>query len=138
MEQKQVRTAPPEPERPPAEAPGNVAVIGSSMRITGDVRSQEALYVDGQVDGSLELQHALTIGPNGKVSANVKAREVMIFGSMKGNVEVVGKIAIRGQGSLIGDIRAAGIVIDDGAYFKGSIDIVRSEAAQKPAPSKPR
>jgi cytoskeletal protein CcmA (bactofilin family) len=75
----------------------------------------------------LESQALLTVGPNGKVRANIKAREVVIFGSVRGNVEVTEKIAIREQGSLIGDIKSAGISIDDGAYFKGSIDIMRPE-----------
>jgi cytoskeletal protein CcmA (bactofilin family) len=109
---------------------GNVAVIGPSMKVTGQIYSQEALYVDGEVDGSLELGHSLTVGQNGRVKANIKARDVTIFGNVKGNVEVTEKIAIRENGSLIGDIRTAGIVIDDGAYFKGSIDIMRPETAR--------
>jgi cytoskeletal protein CcmA (bactofilin family) len=64
---------------------------------------------------------------NGKVKANIKAREVSILGSVHGDVEAVDKIAIREQGSLVGNIKTAGISIDDGAYFKGSIDIVRPE-----------
>jgi cytoskeletal protein CcmA (bactofilin family) len=98
------------------------------MHIKGEIRTREDLLVDGDVEGTLESQNLLTIGPNGKVRANIKAREVVIFGSLKGNVEVTEKIAIREQGSLVGDIRAAGIMIDDGAYFKGSIDIIRPEA----------
>lgn len=103
------------------------AVIGASMKIKGDIRSDEELYIDGEIEGSLELRHSLTVGPNGKVRANIKAREVTVLGSVRGNVEVTEKIAIRQNGSLIGDIKTAGISIDDGAYFKGSIDIVRSE-----------
>jgi cytoskeletal protein CcmA (bactofilin family) len=76
------------------------------------------------------------VGPNGKVHANIKAREVHIFGSVRGNVEVTEKIAIREQGSLVGDIKAAGISIDDGAYFKGSIDIVRPEPKMSAKPVK--
>lgn len=102
------------------------ASIGSSMVIVGEIHSREELLVDGEVDGTLELQHRLTIGPTGKVRATIKAREVVIFGSVQGNVEVAEKITIRQNGTLIGDIKAAGIVIDDGAYFKGSIDIVKS------------
>ncbi len=111
------------------QPPRNAAVIGASMRIRGDIRAQEELYVDGEVDGSLELRHCLTVGPNGKVKANIKARQVTIYGSVTGNVEVTEKIAIRQNGSLIGDIRTAGIMIDDGSYFKGSIDIIRPERA---------
>jgi cytoskeletal protein CcmA (bactofilin family) len=67
------------------------------------------------------------VGPNGKVRADIKARELTILGSVRGNVEISGKLAIRGNGSLVGDVRTAGISIDDGAYFKGGIDIVRTE-----------
>jgi cytoskeletal protein CcmA (bactofilin family) len=103
------------------------AVIGPSMTIKGEIRAREELMVDGEVEGLVESQSVLTVGPNGKVRGDIKARQVAIFGSVRGNVEVTEKIAIREQGSLIGDIKAAGISIDDGAYFKGSIDIVRLE-----------
>jgi cytoskeletal protein CcmA (bactofilin family) len=115
------------PARPDPTGTRHTAAIGASMTIKGDIRAREELLVDGEVEGSLESQSLLTIGPNGKVKANVKAREVVVFGSLRGNVEVAEKIAIRDQGSLVGDIKAAGISIDDGAYFKGSIDIVRPE-----------
>jgi cytoskeletal protein CcmA (bactofilin family) len=123
--------APPRPE--PQQARVNAA-IGASMTIKGDIRASEELVVDGEVEGTVESQSLLTVGPKGKVQANIKAREVVIFGSVRGNVEVSDKIAIREQGSLVGDIKTAGISIDDGAYFKGSIDIVRPEpkAAAKP------
>lgn len=74
-----------------------------------------------------ESRSKLTVGSNDKVHGNSKAREVVIFGSVRGNVNVVEKIAIREQGSVIGDIKGAGIGVDDGAYFRGSIDIVRPE-----------
>ena len=117
---------------PPAPAaamsrPKQSAAIGPSMTIKGEIRAREELLVDGEVEGLLESQSLLTVGTNGKVRGNIKAREVAIFGSVHGNVEVTEKLAIREQGSLIGDIKCAGISIDDGAYFKGSIDIVRPE-----------
>src|SRR5205823_2426423 len=108
--------------------PLSTATIGPSMNIKGEIRSREELLVDGEVEGLLESQSLLTVGPNGKVRANIKAREVVIFGSVRGDVEVSEKIAIREQGSLIGNIKSAGISIDDGAYFKGSIDIMRPQA----------
>jgi cytoskeletal protein CcmA (bactofilin family) len=113
----------------PAAARGSspVATIGPSMNIKGEIRSREELLVDGEVEGTLESQSLLTVGVNGKVKANIRAREVVIYGSVRGDVEVVEKIAIRDKGSLIGNIKSAGISIDDGAYFKGSIDIVRPE-----------
>ena len=97
------------------------------MTIKGEIRAREELLVDGDVEGTLESQSLITVGPNGKVRGDIKARGAAIFGSVRGNVEVVEKIAIRDQGSLIGDIKGAGISIDDGAYFKGSIDIIRPE-----------
>jgi len=112
------------------EAPRNVAVIGAGMTIKGQVYSQEDLYVDGEVDGALELkEHCLTVGPNGKTHSSVRAREVVVLGSIQGDVEARDKIAIRKNGKLVGDIKTAGIVIDDGAYFKGSIDIVKTDKA---------
>ena len=120
--------------------PKQSAVIGPSMMIKGEIRAREELMVDGEVEGLVESQSVLTVGPNGKVRGNIKARQVAIFGSVRGNVEVMEKIAIREQGSLIGDIKAAGISIDDGAYFKGSIDIVRPEpkVTTKAVQSEPR
>ena len=103
------------------------ATIGPSMHIKGEIRSDEELLVDGEVEGIVESGSLLTIGKNGKVHANIRAREVVIFGSVKGNIEALEKLAIRDQGSLVGDIKTAGISIDDGAYFKGSIDIARPE-----------
>lgn len=97
------------------------------MTIKGEIRAKEELVVDGEVEGTLESQSLITVGANGKVHCNIKAREVIIFGSVRGNVDVSEKIAIREQGSLVGDIKTAGISIDDGAYFKGSIDIVRPD-----------
>jgi cytoskeletal protein CcmA (bactofilin family) len=113
----------PRPE-PPVRS---TATIGASMTIKGEIRSHEELLVEGEVEGTLESHSLLTVGPKGKVKANIKAREVVIYGSVRGNVEATEKIAIREQGNLVGDIKAAGISIDDGSYFKGSIDIVRPE-----------
>jgi cytoskeletal protein CcmA (bactofilin family) len=103
------------------------AIIGAAMRIKGEIHAREELTVDGDVEGVVESESLLTVGKNGKVRANIKAREVVIFGSVHGNVEVSGKIAIRDSGSLIGNIKSSGISIDDGSYFKGSIDIIRPE-----------
>ena len=126
---------------PPAHRnTANTATIGPSMNIKGEIRSREELMVDGEVEGLLESQSLLTVGHNGKVRANIKAREVVIFGSVRGDVEVTEKIAIREQGSLIGNIKSAGISIDDGAYFKGSIDIVRPEpkVTSRPVMNEPK
>src|SRR5205814_10510491 len=89
------------------------------------------LHVDGEIQGSIELHHRLTVGPNGKIRANVKAKEVIVQGSIQGDVQSADKIIIRDKGSLVGDIKTAGIVIEDGAYFNGSIDITKAETTQK-------
>jgi cytoskeletal protein CcmA (bactofilin family) len=132
-----VKRAEPEPSR------GGTAVIGKAMRIKGDIYSQEDLYVDGEIEGTLELkEHCLTVGPNGKARSSIKAREAVVMGSIQGNVEARDKIAIRKDGKLVGDIKTAGIIIEDGAYFKGSIDIVKvngkAEAPATPAVKEPR
>ena len=133
--QQSQAAAPPRPQAPPAAprpAGKQIAAIGASMSIKGEIRTQEELFVDGDVEGVLESKSLLTVGPNGKVRANIKAREAIIFGTVKGNVDVTEKVAIRDNGSVVGDIRTAGISIDDGAYFKGSIDIIRVDTKATP------
>lgn len=125
------------PNRPtesfePARAAGN-AVLGKSVTVKGQILSREDLTIDGEVEGTIEMQeHRLTIGHNGKVRASVKAREVIVLGTLHGNVETGDRIDIRKEAKLVGDIRTARIVIEDGAYFKGNVDIVRAEV---PKPS---
>jgi cytoskeletal protein CcmA (bactofilin family) len=115
------------------------AIIGKSVMIKGQIFSREDLTIDGEIDGSVELhEHRLTVGPNGKLQAGVKAREVVVLGTIHGNVEASDKIDIRKDAKLVGDIKTARIVIEDGAYFKGSIDIVRPEAAKPVAPAQPK
>jgi cytoskeletal protein CcmA (bactofilin family) len=113
------------------------AVIGKAVKIVGQIFSKEDLFVDGDVEGTIELlEHKLTVGPNGKVHASVKARDVVVLGTVQGNVEASDRIEIKKDAHLVGDIKTARIVIEDGAYFKGSIDIVKVEVKveQKPAP----
>ncbi|HLN03264.1 MAG TPA: polymer-forming cytoskeletal protein [Bryobacteraceae bacterium] len=125
-------------EAPKAPAPiaNSRVTIGASMIIKGDIVSSEEIYVDGEVEGKLDLEQGLTVGPHGKVKANIKAREVVVSGDVRGNVVVSEKITIHRNASLIGDIKTAGIVIDDGAYFKGSIDIIRSNSPTKAVEAK--
>jgi len=121
------------------EAPRGVATIGKSVVLKGQVFSREDLYVDGEIDGTIELlEHRLTVGPHAKLSAAIKAREVVIMGSVRGNIEAADKIDIRKDAKLVGDMRTARIVIEDGAYFKGSIDIQKPEAGRAPVVSKPQ
>ncbi|MEQ1945850.1 MAG: polymer-forming cytoskeletal protein [Bryobacteraceae bacterium] len=116
--------------------PGGPAVLGKSVIVKGQIFGREDLTIDGEVEGTVELQeHRLTIGPNGKVAATVKAREVVVLGTLHGNVETRDKIMIRKDAKLVGDIRTARIEIEDGAYFKGNIDIVREQPKAAPAPA---
>jgi cytoskeletal protein CcmA (bactofilin family) len=116
----------------------NTAVLGKSVIVKGQIYSREDLTIDGEVEGTVELQeHRLTVGPNGKVLASIKAREVVILGTVHGNVEASEKIDIRKEAKLVGDIKTARIVIEDGAYFKGNIDIIRAEAPRA-APPRPQ
>jgi len=101
--------------------------------VKGQVFAREDLVIDGELEGTLELQeHRLTIGPNGKVQASIKAREVVIVGTVHGNIEASDKLDIRKDAKLVGDIKTARIMIEDGAYFKGSIDIQRPEVSRPP------
>ncbi|HTX35490.1 MAG TPA: polymer-forming cytoskeletal protein [Bryobacteraceae bacterium] len=116
----------------PRSTPGQ-ATIGKAVRIVGQIHSKEDLYVDGDLEGTVEaLEHKLTIGPNGTVHAGIKAREVVALGTIQGNVEATERIEIRKDARLTGDIKTARIIIEDGAYFKGSIDIVKPETGGKP------
>src|SRR5262245_15693628 len=124
------------PVRPVDHESAKSASIGKSVTIKGQIFSREDLVVDGEIEGAIELNdHRLTVGPNGRVRAGIKAREIVVLGSIDGNVEALDKIDIRKDAKLVGDIKTARIIIEDGAYFKGSIDIVRSE---QPKPAQPR
>jgi cytoskeletal protein CcmA (bactofilin family) len=120
-------TSQPHPAPEPVSTP---TVFGKSMKIVGEVTSDEELYLDGDLDGKLFLRNRLTVGPNSKVNASIKAREIVVFGTIKGNVESETRVSLRTGASIVGDIKTAGIVIEDGAYFKGGIDI--SKNGEKP------
>ncbi len=128
--------APAAPARPVTEAARGVAAIGKSVIIKGQILAREDLYLDGEMEGTVEVpEHRLTIGAHAKLQASIRAREVVVLGSVNGNVEALEKIDIRKDARLIGDIKTGGIVIEDGAFFKGSIDIVRPEPGrQQPRP----
>jgi len=112
------------------------ASIGKAVKINGQIFSKEDLYVDGDVEGTIELaENKLTIGPSGRVQAGIKAREVVVLGAIQGNVEAMDRLDIRKDAKLVGDIKTARIVIEDGAYFKGSIDIVKQDAKKSSQPA---
>ena len=122
-------------DSPRTEAPRSVdvATIGKSVIVRGELSGSEDLYVDGEVEGSISLRgQSLTIGPNGRVRANLEARNVIVHGRVDGNVTASERVDLRKSASLTGDIATARVAIEDGAYFKGTIDIQKTEAPAKP------
>jgi cytoskeletal protein CcmA (bactofilin family) len=106
---------------------GGTAALGKNVTVKGQIFAREDLTIDGEVEGTVECyEHRLTIGPNARVQASLKAREIVIHGSIHGNVDATDKIDIKKEAKLVGDIKTSRIVIEDGAYFKGSIDISKA------------
>lgn len=107
------------------------ATIGKSLVIKGEVTGSESLYIDGRVEGSVNLPgNRVTVGRNGQVQANINAKEVVVLGKVKGNVTASDRVDIRNEGSLGGDVVCQRISIEDGAWFKGSIDIRKPGAKE--------
>ena len=112
------------------------AHIGKSVVIKGDLSGSEDLYVDGQVDGSIALHgNSLTIGPNGKIKARMSAKNITIQGSVDGTVSATERVELRKSAVVNGDISTQRIAVEDGAFFKGKIDVQREEKAAAPAAS---
>lgn len=110
------------------------ATIGKSLVIKGEVTGSESLYIDGRVEGTINLPgNRVTVGRNGQVAANITAREIVVQGRIVGNVTASDRLDVRSEGSLTGDVVAQRISVEDGAFFKGKIDIRRP--AEKAGPS---
>src|SRR5689334_3373451 len=140
-----VRQAPPAAPAPtptPAPAPRpdrqemshpmerDIVNIGKSVVIKGELNGSEDLTIEGHVEGTIQLRdHVLTIGPNGKIKAQVFAKAVIVLGEVHGNVTATEKVDIRDNGSVEGDIVSPRIAIAEGAHFKGSVDMQRKGAA---------
>ena len=106
----------------------DVARIGRTVVVIGELSGAEDLYVDGEIEGSIELRsHGLTVGPNGRVRANIVAQDVVIFGKVEGNVRGNERVELKRSAVLHGDIFTQRIVIEDGAFLKGGIDIQKAE-----------
>jgi cytoskeletal protein CcmA (bactofilin family) len=109
---------------PASPAIADQATIGKSLVVKGEVTGSESLYIDGKVEGAINLPgNRVTVGRNGQVSANISAREVVVLGKVRGNINASDRVDIRSEGSLTGDVIAQRISIEDGAFFKGGIDI---------------
>jgi len=101
--------------------------LGSSLHVKGEISGNEDLVINGSVEGSVQLdERQLTVGTAAKVTADIIAGDVVVYGKVKGNVRAKGRVEIKKDGSVDGDLTTAQIMIEDGAYFKGSIEIERS------------
>ena len=118
-------------ETPRASEPhrGDVGHIGKSVQIRGELTGSEDLYLDGEIEGTIDLRdHSLIIGPNGRIKAGISARDLVVHGKVEGNVNATGRVELRKSCTLIGDVKTQRIVIEDGAFFKGAIDIGERDA----------
>jgi cytoskeletal protein CcmA (bactofilin family) len=120
-------TAPSNDNLGPLKMPsGSTARLGTNLHVKGEISGNEDLHIDGSVEGLIQLEdHKLTVGASAKLTADVMAREVVIYGSIKGNLRARDRIEIKKDGSAVGDLTTTRIMIEDGAYFKGSIEIDR-------------
>jgi cytoskeletal protein CcmA (bactofilin family) len=122
---------------PSAPAIESKTVFGRSVVINGELSGAEDLLIEGQLEGTIRLQeHTLTVGQHGQLKAEVNARQVVVLGTVHGNINARDRIEIRKTGHVVGDLVSAGVAIEEGAYFKGSIDILREEE-RKANPAQP-
>jgi len=131
------------PPTTPAPTPGReskmekIVNIGQSVQIKGELNGNEDLTIEGMVDGKIMVKdHNLTIGTNGRITAEVHAKTVVVVGSVTGNITADDKVEIAPSGTVNGDIRAPRVAISDGAQFKGSIDMQRKGSASSSSTSK--
>ncbi|HEY6766130.1 MAG TPA: polymer-forming cytoskeletal protein [Candidatus Sulfotelmatobacter sp.] len=109
-------------------APMEQASIGSSLTIKGEISGSEALYIDGRIEGKITMPESrVTIGRNGKVDASITARDVVVMGTVKGNIVCSDRVDIRGEGSVTGDVSTMRISVEDGAILKGGIEVRSGE-----------
>jgi cytoskeletal protein CcmA (bactofilin family) len=124
------KMSPLETSYPATTSSGATARLGQSLHFKGEISGNEDLHLDGSVEGLIHLEdRKLVIGASAKVTADVIAREVVVYGNVKGNLQARDRIEIKKDGSVVGDLTTARIMIEDGAYFKGSIEIEKSSAA---------
>lgn len=108
--------------------------LGKSFHFKGDITGTEDIYIDGEVEGTIQLPNQIvTIGPNGSVNADVLARELVVHGKVKGNAKAQDRIEVGRSGSVLGDMAMARISIQDGAFIQGRVDICVSGNVASPA-----
>jgi cytoskeletal protein CcmA (bactofilin family) len=111
--------------RPGAPSARSLACIGASLEIKGRISGEEDLQIDGKVEGPVSIRGRLTIGRSGQLNSEVSARELVVYGKVSGNINASDRVEIKKDGAVIGDIQTARISIEDGAIFKGRIEIDR-------------
>ena len=117
-----------------AASAADQATISKGLFVKGEISGTESLFVDGKVEGSINLPgNRVTVGRNGQVAASISAREIVVLGKVRGNVTASDRVEIRVEGALTGDVTAARISIEDGAFFKGAIELRKLES-KAPAP----
>ena len=117
----------------------DIVNIGKSVVIKGELNGSEDLTIEGHVEGTIQLRdHVLTIGPNGRIKAQVFAKSVIVLGEVTGNVTASDKVDIRDNGSVDGDIVSPRVAIAEGAHFRGSVDMQRKAGAAPAAAARSR
>jgi cytoskeletal protein CcmA (bactofilin family) len=138
--------APPPPPRPAPQSSEEKTTIGRQISIEGQIRGEEHLIIEGSMKGNVQMEkHNFTVGANGRVDGEVRAQNVSISGQLKGTINAVGKVEVTKEADFYGDIKAKSISVEDGAYFKGSIELSRephrksafTEAARGPSSPEP-
>ena len=130
--------APVDSTYPTTTSSGTTARLGASLHIKGEISGNEDLQIDGSVEGLVQLDdRKLTVGASARVTADLVAREVIVYGNVKGNLRARDRIEIKKDGSVVGDLTTARIMIEDGAYFKGSIEIDKAGEAGETDLEKP-
>jgi cytoskeletal protein CcmA (bactofilin family) len=131
--------SPPRSERRPSQRPHEGrATIGRSITIRGEVIGEEDLLIEGRVEGSVNLkQHSVTVGPEGEVTADVQGRVVIVEGHVEGDLHGDEQVILRETADVLGDIKAPRVTLEDGGYFRGSIEMTKEREAGRPGATGP-
>lgn len=121
------------PVRAPDPESGDPAILGEAVRIVGRIITNEDLRIEGDVRGSIDARrNQIIVGKNGRVQATVRARDIIVLGQMRGDIEVTDHVQLGSEGLLTGSVKAARILIEEGAQFTGDVDIAANNGAQLP------
>jgi cytoskeletal protein CcmA (bactofilin family) len=120
------------PVRSSAPTAKNAAVLGPGLTVKGQISGDEDLQIEGKVEGSIALKgQRLTVGSSGEIVSDVHAREVIVYGKVRGNLFAEDRVEVKKDGSVVGNITGGRVLIEDGAYLKGQIEIQRNNSGSK-------